>query len=238
MSTDLRFAERHVVITGASGGLGGAVVERLIAEGATVHAPLVEAAPPAHATWLDHARVVVTPRVDVGVEAAVVAYYAALPPLWASIHLVGGFTMAAVVDTSVADFDRMLAMNARSCFLACREAVRAIRATGAGGRLVNVAARPAVTPVGGMVAYSAAKAAVAAITQSLAVELAADRIWVNAVVPSIIDTPANRAAMPTADHAAWPKPAQLATAVAFLASPDNQLTSGALVPLYGVGTGG
>lgn len=238
MSTDLRFAERHVVITGASGGLGGAVVERLIAEGAIVHAPLIEAAPPAHATWLGHARVVVTPSVDVGAEAAVVAYYAALPPLWASIHLVGGFTMAAVVDTSAADFDRMLAMNARSCFLACREAVRAIRATGAGGRLVNVAARPAVTPVGGMVAYSAAKAAVAAITGSLAVELAADRIWVNAIVPSIIDTPANRAAMPTADHAAWPKPGQLATALAFLASPDNQLTSGALVPLYGVGTGG
>ena len=234
--TDPAFADRHVVITGASGGLGGAVVERLIADGATVHAPLFEPERPAQATWLVHDRVVVTAGVDGGDEAAVVAYYAALPPLWASIHLVGGFAMAKLVDTSLADFDRMMAMNGRSCFLACREAVRAMRATGAGGRIVNVAARPAVTPVGGMVAYSASKAAVASITQSLAIEVAAERIWVNAIVPSIIDTPANRASMPTADFAAWPKPAELATAIGFLASPANQLTSGALVPLYGAGT--
>jgi NAD(P)-dependent dehydrogenase (short-subunit alcohol dehydrogenase family) len=84
-----------------------------------------------------------------------------------------------------------------------------------------------------MAAYIAAKAGVAALTQALAAELAGDRILVNAVLPSIIDTPANRASMPKADHAAWPKPGELADAIGFLASPENALTSGALVPVYG-----
>jgi NAD(P)-dependent dehydrogenase (short-subunit alcohol dehydrogenase family) len=84
-----------------------------------------------------------------------------------------------------------------------------------------------------MTAYVASKAGVAAMTQALAAELTRDRILVNAVLPSVIDTPANRAAMPDADHAAWPKPAELAEAIAFLASSENALTSGALVPVYG-----
>ena len=83
-------SDRHVVVTGASGGLGGAVVEHLIAAGAHVHAPLVEAAVPAHATWLAHDRVHVTPGVDAGSDAAVTAYFAAVPALWASVHRVGG----------------------------------------------------------------------------------------------------------------------------------------------------
>ena len=127
----------------------------------------------------------------------------------------------------------MWRLNTLTCFLACREAVRAMRAAGAGGRLVNVAARPVLQPAADMTAYVAAKAGVAALTQALAVELAADRILVNAVVPSIIDTPANRAAMPRADYASWPKPAQIAETIAFLASEANGLTSGALVPVYG-----
>jgi NAD(P)-dependent dehydrogenase (short-subunit alcohol dehydrogenase family) len=171
--------------------------------------------------------------VDLSNEAQAAAYYAALPPLWASIQLAGGFAMAPVLDTSFADFERQWKMNTVTCFLACREAVRAIRKAGGGGRIVNVAARPVVAPVGGMTAYVASKAGVAAMTQALAAELAGDRILVNAVLPSIIDTPANRAAMPSADHAAWPKPAELAAAIGFLASPDNALTSGALVPVYG-----
>ncbi|MCX5745119.1 MAG: SDR family oxidoreductase [Proteobacteria bacterium] len=111
--------------------------------------------------------------------------------------------------------------------------MRAIRATGQGGRIVNVAARPVVQPTGGMIAYTTAKAGVASLTQCLAAELAGDRILVNAVLPSIIDTPGNRAAMPTADFATWPKPAELGEAIAYLASPTNTLTSGALVPVFG-----
>jgi NAD(P)-dependent dehydrogenase (short-subunit alcohol dehydrogenase family) len=204
---------RHVVVTGGKGALGGAVVAWFEARGAEVHVPDIA-------------------TVDLSSEAAAAAYYADLPPLWASVQLAGGFAMAPIAETSLTEFERMWRMNTVTCFLACREAVRSIRRAG-GGRIVNVAARPVVAPAPGMTAYVASKAGVAAITQALAAELAGDRILVNAVLPSIIDTPANRAAMPSADHAAWPTPAQLAQAIGFLASPDNALTSGALVPVYG-----
>jgi len=205
---------RNVVVTGGKGALGGAVVAWFETRGAAVHVPDIA-------------------TVDLSDEAQAVAYFAALPPLWASVQLAGGFAMAQLVDTALADFERQWRMNTVTCFLSCREAVRSIRRSGGGGRIVNVAARPVVSPAPGMTAYAASKAGVAAITQSLAAELAGDRILVNAVLPSIIDTPANRAAMPKADHAAWPKPAEIAEAIGFLASPDNTLTSGALVPVYG-----
>jgi NAD(P)-dependent dehydrogenase (short-subunit alcohol dehydrogenase family) len=204
----------HVVVTGGNGALGGAVVAHLEARGATVHVPDIG-------------------TVDLTNEAAAVAYYAQLPPLWASIQLAGGFQMAPIVETSLADFERQWRINAVTCFLSCREAVRSIRGTGRGGRLVNVAARPVLVPAASMTAYTASKASVAAITQALAAELAGDRILANAVLPSIIDTPSNRASMPKANHAAWPKPAELAEAIGFLASPENALTSGALIPVYG-----
>jgi len=108
-----------------------------------------------------------------------------------------------------------------------------MRRAGAGGRIVNVSARPVVRPEGGMSAYSCSKAAVAALTQSLGAELAGENILVNAVLPSIIDTLANRRAMPDADHTAWPKPAEIAETIAFLVAPGNTLTSGALVPVFG-----
>lgn len=228
----MELRDRHVVITGASGALGGAVVDALVERGAVVHAPMVEPAPPASATWLARPEVRTTPGVDLADEDAVARYFARLPSLWASIHLVGGFTMAGIADTRAADFDKMMTLNARTCFLACREAVIAMR-RGGGGRIVNVGARPVQVPAPNLVAYAASKAAVAAITQSLAVEVAGDGILVNAVLPSIIDTPANRASMPKADFAAWPKPAELATVIAHLVSPAQAVTSGALVPVYG-----
>jgi NAD(P)-dependent dehydrogenase (short-subunit alcohol dehydrogenase family) len=206
---------RHVVITGGHGALGKGVVAVLQARGAIVH---VSPEPPA--LQLDD-------------EAQTVAYFASLPPFWASIHLVGGFAMKPVVDTTLADLQQQWQVNVATCFLSCREAVRAFRKAGTGGRIVNVGARAAVTPSPGMTSYVMAKAAVLALTQSLAAEVAGDGILVNAVLPSIIDTPANRASMPTADHARWPKPTEIAETIAYLASPENALTSGALVPVYG-----
>jgi NAD(P)-dependent dehydrogenase (short-subunit alcohol dehydrogenase family) len=205
---------RHVVVTGGNGALGRAVVALLEARGAAVHVPDIA-------------------TVDLANEAATTAYYASLPPLWASIQLAGGFAMAPLTETSLADFDKQWRTNAVTCFLACREAVRSIRRAGGGGRIVNVAARTVLVPVAGMTGYTAAKAGVAAITQTLAAELAGEQILVNAVLPSLIDTPANRAAMPDADHTAWPKPAELAEAIAFLASEQNVLTTGTLIPVYG-----
>ncbi|MBA3500821.1 MAG: SDR family oxidoreductase [Myxococcota bacterium] len=206
---------KNVVVTGGRGALGTGVVAALEARGATV---IVAPDPP---------------ELDLTSEDATTKFYAALPPLWASIHLVGGFAMKPLVDTSYADFEKQWKLNTATCFLSCREAVRAIRKTGNGGRIVNVAARPVVAPVAGMAAYVAAKAGVASLTQTLALELAAEHILVNAVLPSLIDTPANRAAMPDADHTSWPRPEEIARAIVFLVSPENTLTSGALLPVFG-----
>jgi NAD(P)-dependent dehydrogenase (short-subunit alcohol dehydrogenase family) len=223
-----------VVVTGGTGALGAGVVDMLLARGETVHLPMMESELPAHLPWRAHDRVKATPRVSLDDEAQVTAYYASLPGLWASIHLVGGFAMARLADTSLGDFEKQWRMNTVTCFLSCREAVKAMRRTGTtGGRIVNVAARPVIAPAPGMISYVTSKAGVAALTQSLAPELLADNILINAVLPSTIDTPANRKAMPNADHASWPTPAQIAETIAFLASPHNSLTTGTLVPVFG-----
>ena len=141
--------------------------------------------------------------------------------------------MSPIETTSLADFETQWRLNTATCFLACREAVKSMRKGGLGGRIVNVGARPVIAPVGGMSAYVAGKAGVASLTQTLAGELLGDGILVNAVLPSTIDTPANRASMPKADHEKWPKPTEIAAAIAFLASPENALTTGTLVPVFG-----
>ncbi len=124
--------------------------------------------------------------------------------------------------------------NLVSAYLCSRAAVSAFRQAG-GGRIVNVAARPALEPRQGanMTAYTATKAGLAGFTQALAEEVAKDGILVNAVAPSIMDTPANRTAMPKADFAAWPKVEEVAATIVFLASPENAVTRGAIVPVYG-----
>jgi len=219
---------RHVVLTGAGGGLGGAVLDALVEAGATCHVPARKAG-----EVTDRSSVKVTAGVDLTDEAAVTRFYAACPPLWASIHLAGGYAGAAFTETLLADLRRQLDLNVTTVFLCCREAVRRMASTPGGGRIVNVSSRAALVPAGGAVAYSASKGAVSVLTQALAEEVKGRGILVNAVAPSIIDTPANRAAMPNADFSRWPTPAQLATAILWLASPQNVLTSGAVVPVYG-----
>lgn len=222
----------NVVVSGGTGGLGASVVEAFLAQGADVYLPILEAELPAHLPWrTDH--LVHASTISLDDEGHVSKFYGALPSLWASVHLVGGFAMAPIAETSLAEFEKQWRLNAVTCFLGCREAVKAIRRSGKGGRIVNVGARPAVTPTPGMIAYASAKATVAAITTSLAAEVVGENILVNAVLPSTIDTPANRKAMPQADHAKWPTPAQIADTIAFLASEKNALTTGTLVPVYG-----
>lgn len=150
--------------------------------------------------------------------------------------------MSPAAETSAVDFADQFQMNAMSSFLCSAAAIRAIRARGEpgpggakGGRIVNVAARPGLEPRlgSGMVAYATAKAAVAAMTEALAQETSGEEIWINAVAPSILDTPANRTAMPEADHSGWVAPSSVADMIAFLASPENKVTRGAVIPLYG-----
>jgi NAD(P)-dependent dehydrogenase (short-subunit alcohol dehydrogenase family) len=231
MATELD--EKHVVITGATGGLGIAVVHALLRRGATCHLPLLESLAAHDVPWINHEQVRIATDVDLSHSAAVEAFYGALPPLWASVHLAGGFAMMPATETSLADLQRMFTLNVQTCFLCCREAIKRMREQGQGGRIVNVSARPALQPTGGMLAYTMSKAAVASMTSALAVEFGHEDILVNAIVPSIIDTPQNRAAMPGADYQTWPKPEELAETIAFLVSPQNRLTSGALIPVYG-----
>jgi len=227
------YRDRHVIITGGTGALGAAVVGTLVEAGAVCHVPYVVAAEAERFALRQHERVKLVTMSDLADEADVGRLFGGVNQLWASIHLVGGFAMADVAKTTKADLMKQLEMNLVTAFLCSRGAVNAM--TGRGGRIVNVAARPALEPRSGagMAAYTASKAAVAAFTTALAEEVAKLGILVNAVAPSIMDTPANRAAMPKADHAAWPKVEEVAATILFLASPKNAVTRGGIVPVYG-----
>jgi len=236
------FAGSHVVVTGGTGALGRAVVGALRAAGAVCHVPNLVATELDLFPYMSDPGVHIVRGVDLEDETAVRHFYQSVPPLWASVHLAGGFAMAPIAEMSAADFMAQFRMNALSCFLCSAAAVAAFRARkepgpggAAGGRIVNVAARPALEPRlgAGMIAYTASKSAVAALTQSLAQETTDEEIWVNAVAPSVLDTPVNRAAMPDADYRRWVAPADLAEIVTFLASPANRVNRGAVIPVYG-----
>jgi NAD(P)-dependent dehydrogenase (short-subunit alcohol dehydrogenase family) len=227
------FRDRQVVISGGSGALGSAVVAKLVELGAVCHIPCLDQGEAQRCALRDHKQVRVAVTGSLTDEAAVGRLYAGIAPLWASIHIAGGFAAGPLRDMSAATLRQQLDMNFVSCALCCRAAVKAM--SGAGGRIVNVAARPALEwrSGAGMTAYTASKAAVAAFTTALAEEVAKNGILVNAVAPSIMDTAANRDAMPKSDFALWPKVEEVAATILFLASPDNRVTRGAIVPVYG-----
>jgi len=227
------FRDRHVVVSGGTGALGSAVLAKLVEAGAICHVPCLDHGEAQRCALREHKQVKVTVTGSLADEASVAKLYAEITPLWASIHIAGGFAAGPLRETSVATLRQQLDMNFVSCALCCRAAVKAMGS--GGGRIVNVAARPALEwrSGAGMTAYTASKAAVAAFTVALAEEVAKDGILVNAVAPSIMDTAANRDAMPKADFALWPKVDEVAATILFLASPDNRVTRGAIVPVYG-----
>jgi NAD(P)-dependent dehydrogenase (short-subunit alcohol dehydrogenase family) len=229
------YRDRHVVVTGGTGALGTATVGVLIEAGATCHVPYINPAEADRFAYRDHAKVKLVADIELTDEAAVAKLYDGVPTLWASIHIAGGFAMASVSATTKADLMKQIDINYVTAFLCCRAAVNAMTVGGGGGRIVNVATRPALEwrAGSGMVAYTASKAAVAALTVALAEEVVKSGILVNAIAPSTMDTPANRQAMPKADHAAWPKVEEVAATIKFLASPENRVTRGAVVPVYG-----
>jgi NAD(P)-dependent dehydrogenase (short-subunit alcohol dehydrogenase family) len=228
------YQDRHVVVTGGTGALGTAVVGALRDAGAFCHVPYRQDSEAQSFAHRNDARVHLVPCSDLADEAAVTALYDGLPQLWASIHLAGGFAFAALARSDQALLMGQLQTNLVSAYLCCRAAAAALR-RGGGGRIVNVAARQALEPrLGANVsAYAAAKAGVAALTVALGEELVKEGILVNAVAPSILDTPANRKSMPQADFGSWPKVEEVAQTILFLASPENQSTRGAIVPVYG-----
>jgi NAD(P)-dependent dehydrogenase (short-subunit alcohol dehydrogenase family) len=222
---------KTIAVTGAFGALGTAVVRELLAQGAAVAAVDFAAAPRDPST-LEGASL--HGGVDLGQAEAAAEVFAAIRKrhgrLDGLVNIAGGFRWEKVPGGSLDTWDTMYRMNLRTAVSACQAALAHLPD---GGRIVNIGANGAVKAGAGMGAYAASKAGVARLTEALAEELKDRGITVNALLPSIIDTPANRADMPDADFARWVQPAQLADAIAFLLSERAGAITGALIPVVG-----
>lgn len=224
---------RTALITGGSGGLGSAVTAAFRGAGWRVVVPwIVEA----ELERLDQDIHTVKADLFDPESAKVVADTAAGEadaPLRAVVNLVGGFAMGGRVhETDVEEFEKQLRINLRPTYLTSQAALPHLIA-GGGGAIVCVSSRAAVRPFPGAAGYVTAKAAVLALVDAMATEYLRDNVRVNAVLPSTIDTPANRAAMPNADHGTWVRPDDVARAILFLCGDDSGVVSGAHVPVYG-----
>ena len=227
------------MVAGGTGGLGRAVSEAFLDEGATVivtYRTQREFDTLMHAAGPNAARLK-GEEVDVTDEAAVRQFIASLivqySRLDALVNTVGGYAGGEKLwdfDTKV--LDHMLALNLRSGYALARAVVPAMLKQ-ARGSIVNIAAKAAVDHPAGAAAYAASKAAALALMDSLAAEVMGSGVRINSVLPSIIDTDANRRAMPTADFAKWPKPEDLARVILFLCSADAKVIHGAAIPVYG-----
>jgi NAD(P)-dependent dehydrogenase (short-subunit alcohol dehydrogenase family) len=226
---------RNVVVTGGTGALGRAVVNAFLAAGDRVVAPWVvpQEADAARETWRDElaSGQLVLVEADVAEEAGALRAVEAAGDVAVLVNGVGGFAGGAPLDETGLDvWDRMFRMNVRTAAACARAAVPKMRARKR-GVIVNVASQAAFAPPAGLAAYAAAKAGVVALTKSLQEDVAALGIRVAAVVPTTIDTPANRAAMPKADFSSWTPPAKIAGVILWLASDAASTVRGALVPV-------
>ncbi|MBD3835935.1 SDR family NAD(P)-dependent oxidoreductase [Brevundimonas sp.] len=221
--------DRVVAITGGHGALGRAVLEAALAAGLKVAVIDHATGHPAPDGVLEVGGVDLTDPAQANrAVAAVIGRFGRLDAL---LNIAGGFVWQTTDDAEPA-WDRMHALNVTTALNATRAALPYLKASDQ-GRIVNVGSAAALKAGAGMGAYGAAKAGVHALTQALAEELKATSVTVNAVLPSIIDTPANRKDMPDADPAQWVAPADLAAVILFLASPESRAMTGALVPVTG-----
>ena len=228
---------KAVVVTGGTGALGSAVVEDLLAHGWTVHVPwTTEGSAETLADGLGRPpglRLASGP-VDLASPSEVEGYFSAVAEasgrLDALCNLAGGFAMGSLEGSEPPVWDRMMDTNAKIPFLCIRAALPLLRASRRGA-VVNVAAAAVESPKGGMSAYLASKAAVVSLTRNLAEELADDSITVNAVAPTIIDTPANTRTMPDADRSTWISTREIAGVVRFLVGPEARTVSGNVLTL-------
>lgn len=219
-------AGKTVMITGASGALGSAVTARAAEFGASLI--LVDLTPPA----MDGGERAIT--VDLTDAYAVRERLMAAGDVDCLFHLAGGFAMGAgAEDIESEDWSRMFSLNVTTLRHALAAIAPGMRARGRGS-IVTVGARSALSGVAGMSGYCAAKSAVMRLTESLSAEMKADGVNVNCVLPSLIDTPANRADMPDADPSLWVSPADLANVICFLGSDLASAVHGALIPVSGL----
>ena len=223
--------DASAVISGGTGGLGVAVTRTMLDAGWNVVVPYVVAEELERLP--DHPRLA-TIEADLFDPAAAAGVIAAAPaPLRALVNLVGGFASGGRVhETPIEDFERQFRLNLRPAYLLCAAALPSMLEDG-GGSIVCVSTRAAVRPFAGAAGYIASKAAVLAFVDALAAEYTKDGIRTNAILPSVIDTPGNRAGEPDADHSRWVHPEEIARVIRFLCSDDAAPTSGAHIPVYG-----
>jgi NAD(P)-dependent dehydrogenase (short-subunit alcohol dehydrogenase family) len=222
-------AGRTILVFGGTGNLGRAVVQRFLADGATVIA--ADAKPPASDRRLPGASYVTVDLLD---EASVSAAFAAITarPL-AVVNLVGGYTPPQpVAGLDIDVLRQQFELNTVTAAIVTKHAAPLLAAQG-GGPIVHTSSRVATEKGENGFAYSVSKLAVVRLVEAAAAEGREHGVRVNCIMPSIIDTPVNRAAMPNAKHERWPKPAELAAVLAFLVSDDAALISGAAIPVYG-----
>jgi len=227
--------DRTALVTGGTGGLGAAVVERLLDDGWRVVVPWVAERELERVQRRDGLQLVQADLFEPDAVAGAVTAAAGEDgaPLRAVVNLVGGFAPGArVADEPIESFEAQLRLNLRPTYLVTQAALPHLVAAG-GGAVVCVGTRAALQPFPGAAGYVTAKAGVIALAQAVAVEYRDERVRCNALLPSVIDTPANRAAMPDADWSKWVAPAQLAATIAFLCSDAGAATSGAAIPVYG-----
>jgi NAD(P)-dependent dehydrogenase (short-subunit alcohol dehydrogenase family) len=218
-----------VLVAGGTGALGAAVVRELVGAGYAVVATWIV---PEERERLD-ALPVELAQADLLDPAGAARAVAAVDDLEAVVDLVGGFASGPRVhETDPGEFARLITLNLTPAFMLARAAMPLMMERG-GGAFVAVSARPALRPFPGAAGYITAKAAVLAFIQALDAEYRADGIRCNAILPSVIDTPANREAQPDADWSKWVPPAEIAKVVRFLVSEDSKPTSGAAIPVYG-----
>jgi NAD(P)-dependent dehydrogenase (short-subunit alcohol dehydrogenase family) len=219
-----------LVITGALGALGRVVADEALAKGARVagldHA---QAQAPASATRLELGGVDLTDPAQATKAIDTAAKH--FGKLDALINIAGGFSFETVADGDAKTWQRMFAMNLMTARNACHAALPHLAKSGA-GRIVNIGAMGALQAASGMGPYAASKAGVHRLTEALAAECKG-KITVNAVLPSTIDTPANRASMPKADFSKWVSPRELAEVILFLVSDAASAVTGALIPVNG-----
>ena len=221
-----------VLVAGGTGALGSAVTRELVDAGYTCAVTWVvdRELEWARANLGDSVAFVNADLLDPEGAATAVE---AVPDLEAVVDLVGGFAMTGLVhETDPAEFDRLLRLNLAPAFNLARAAMPRLVERG-GGAFVAVSARAALWPFGGAAAYITAKAAVLAFVQALDADYRSQGIRANAILPSVIDTPANRAGQPDADYSMWVPPEEIARVVRFLVSDDARVTSGGAIPVYG-----
>jgi NAD(P)-dependent dehydrogenase (short-subunit alcohol dehydrogenase family) len=219
---------RTIIVVGATGGLGRAVTERFRDGGASVLA--FDARIPA----ADHRQEGVSyVAVDALDETSVSAAFAQVPHAAAVVNLIGGYAppqALSMLDIGV--LRQQFELNLVTAAIVTKYAMPMLAARG-GGAIVHVSSRVAVEKWENGFSYSVSKLGVVRLVEAAAVEGREDGVRVNCILPSIIDTPANRAALPNAMHHKWPKPSELAAVLAFLVSEDAVLISGAAIPVYG-----